>query len=125
MERPEPFGLTEDPELHTEKVDAHTITHIPIKDNLDLTKFKPPDCSLPRSYNTAGNPGRTYLVDIYYKQKLLIKTMDIPSHSNPKAIDTHGNYVYTHHLLALDSCCPVSHVDPPAHLQQVTTPNCQ
>ena len=48
--------------------------------------------------------------------------MDTPSHSNPKAIDTHGNYVYTHHLLVLDSCRPVNHVDPPAYLQQVTTP---
>ena len=48
--------------------------------------------------------------------------MDTPSHSNPKAIDTHGNYFYTPHLLALDSCRPANHVDPPAHLQQVTTP---
>ena len=116
-EKPEPFGLTEYPELHTEKVDAHTITHIPIKDNSDLAKFKPPACQF---HNTSCSQRGTYPVDIYYRQQLLINTMDMPSH--PKAIDTHGNYFYTPHHLALDLCRPVNHVDPPAHLQQATTP---
>ena len=50
--------------------------------------------------------------------------MDMPSHSNlkAKAIDMHGKYLYTPYLLALESCRSVNHVDPPTHLQQVTTP---
>ena len=63
-ERLEPFGLTEDPELITEMVDAHTIIHIPIKDNLELAKFKPPDCQF---HNTSCSQRGTYQVDIYYK----------------------------------------------------------
>ena len=34
----------------------------------------------------------------------------------------HGNYIYTLHLLALDSCRPVNQVELPTFLQQVTTP---
>ena len=70
-ERPEPFGLTEDPEFNTEKVDTHTITHIPIKDILDLAKFKPPDCSSSQFHNTSCSQRRTYPVNIYYKQKYI------------------------------------------------------
>ena len=122
MGKPEPFGLTKDPDLKTATVDAHTIIYIPIEDNQNSVKFKPPDCTLPYSLKSEGSHKKLYPSDTYSKENLWIDISDTSCYSNAKARDMHGNYIYTPHLLALDSCRPINQVELPTLLQQVTTP---
>ena len=122
MGRPEPFGLTEDPDLKLATTDAHTIIYIPIEDNQNSAKFKPPDCTLSYSLKSEASQKKLYPADTYSKENLWIDISDTSCYSNIKARDMHGNYIYTLHLLALDSCRPVNQVELPTFLEQVTTP---
>ena len=103
-------------------MDAHTIIYIPIEDNQNSAKFKLPECTLSYSLKSEGSQMKSYPADMYSKENLWIDNSDTSCYANAKARDSHGNYIYTPHLLALDSCRPVNQVELPTFLQQVTTP---
>ena len=98
MGRSEPFGLTEDPDLNPATTDAHTIIYIPIEDNQNSAKFKPPDCTLSYSLKSEASQKKLYPADTYSKENLWIDVSDTSCYSNAKARDMHGNYIYTPHL---------------------------